>query len=100
MVQLATAARLVPQVLVCAKSPVAVMELMVADALPVLLTVTACAALVVPTFWLANVRVDGVSDRFATGVVLPYTSSSPTWPAGQPELAVMFSRTKRAEVEA
>jgi hypothetical protein len=47
----------VPQLFVCAKSPafVPVMAILVMPnaAFPVLLNVTACAALVVPTVWLA-----------------------------------------------
>jgi len=38
------------QLLVCAKSPVMAIELMTRGAVPELVTVTACAALVVPTF--------------------------------------------------
>src|SRR5229473_7342641 len=53
-VQLAPAARLVPQLFVCAKSPLTAIELIDAGAFPVLCTVTACAALVVPTFWLRS----------------------------------------------
>jgi len=55
------------QVLICAKSPLAVMLVIVNEAVPVLLNVTACAALVVPTFWLANVRL--VGDKPATGAM-------------------------------
>ena len=49
MVQLALAARLAGQLLVCAKSPLLVMPLMVSAALPVLVRVSVCAALVVFT---------------------------------------------------
>ena len=54
IVQFPPAAREVPQVLVCAKSPALVpliaMEIEFRAAVPVLLSVTACAALVVPMF--------------------------------------------------
>lgn len=49
MVQFAPAATLDPQPLVCAKSAVGVMLLMVKAALPLLARVIACAELVVPT---------------------------------------------------
>ena len=49
MLQLAPAARLLPQPFVCAKSPLAAMLLMVRGAPPLLVNVTDCAALVVPT---------------------------------------------------
>ena len=65
IVQLAFTARLVPQVLVCAKLPEAAMLLNVSAAVPVLLSVTACVALVVPTVWLANVKLAG--DKLTTG---------------------------------
>ena len=45
MVQLAAATRDVPQVLVCAKSPVVAMAVMVRAALPVLVRVIDCPAL-------------------------------------------------------
>ena len=57
MLQFPPAATLAPQVLVCAKSPGLVpataMLVIVKAAVPVLLSVTDWAALVVPTFWLA-----------------------------------------------
>src|ERR1700730_772563 len=75
-VQLAPAARLVPQLFVCAKSPLTAIELIDADAFPVLCTVTVCAALVVPTLWLGNVRLDGVTDKGAEDPLLPLGDSS------------------------
>jgi hypothetical protein len=48
--QLAPAARVVPQVLVWAKSPLAVIDVIVSSSVPVLLSVTVCGVLVVPTF--------------------------------------------------
>ena len=56
MVQLALTASELGQVLVCAKSealvPVMLMLLMLRASVPLLVRVTAWAALVVPTFWL------------------------------------------------
>ena len=53
IVQLAPAATLVPQVFVCAKSPLLVpvtaMLVMLSAAVPLFVSVTVCAALVVPT---------------------------------------------------
>src|SRR5439155_21127861 len=67
IVQLDAAATLVPQVFVCAKSPllapVRAMVVMLNAALPGLERVTGWDALVVPTFWLANVR--EVGERLA-----------------------------------
>ena len=48
MEQLAPAFTLLPQVLVWEKSPLAVMLEMVSEALPVLVSVTVCAVLLVP----------------------------------------------------
>src|SRR5437764_15173523 len=56
MAQLAPAATDVPQVLVCMKSPLATMLVTLSATFPVLFSVTVCAALVVPSSWLANVR--------------------------------------------
>jgi hypothetical protein len=66
IVQLAAAARLDPQVLVCAKSlafaPVMLMPILVIEVVVLLLVmVMVCAALVVPTLWLLNVRLAGES---------------------------------------
>ena len=60
MVQLTPAAKLLPQLLVCEKSPLAVMELNVTAPAVSLVAVTVCAALLVPTFCDANVRLVGV----------------------------------------
>jgi hypothetical protein len=48
--QLAPAASVLGQVLVWAKSPLAVIDVIVSGPVPVLLSVTVCGALVVPTF--------------------------------------------------
>jgi len=72
-VQLAPAATLPPQLLLCAKSPgfapVSLMLLMLKAALPVLLSVEVWAELVVPTAWLPKARV--VGDKLAVGCPTP-----------------------------
>ena len=68
MVQLAPAARLVPQLFVWAKSPLAPIAPRVAADVPGFLNVTAWAGLVVPTVRLAKVRLDGVAVSAAGGV--------------------------------
>ena len=61
-VQLAPAARLPPQLLVCEKSPLVVMELNVTAPAVSLVAVTVWAALLAPTFCEANVRLVGVTE--------------------------------------
>src|SRR5947209_3330431 len=65
MAQFAPAASDAPQVVVRAKSPVAAMPVMVRAALPVLETVTVCAALAVATCWLLNATL--AADMLSTG---------------------------------
>src|SRR5258708_1482002 len=69
IVQLCPAATLPPQVLVSTKSPGLAPNIVMLEssrvAFPVLLRVTPCAALVVPTFWLANTILVGF--RVTTG---------------------------------
>jgi hypothetical protein len=67
MVQELPAATLTLQLLVWPKSPITLMLVTVSAALPVLLRVTGCAALVVPTNWLPKVRLPG--ETSATGPV-------------------------------
>lgn len=67
MEQLEFAARLVPQVLVCEKSPVTEIPLIESAAVPVLLSVTVCGVLLLPTTTPLNVRLEG--DRLAMGAV-------------------------------
>jgi hypothetical protein len=78
IVQLEPAASVVPQVVVSLKSaalvPVSEMEIPVNDVVPILLTVTTLAALVVPTFWLLNERL--VGDRLTP---VPVPVSDITW---------------------
>src|ERR1039457_7273507 len=73
--QFAPAATLLPQVLVYAKSPglAPVTAMLVIDRVPVpvLLRVTDWVALVVPTFWLANVKLPEVSDTTGTPTPVP-----------------------------
>ena len=49
IVQLAPVLKLLPQLFVCEKSPLAVMLEMVSETVPVLVRVTACALLLFPT---------------------------------------------------
>lgn len=62
MVQLAAAARVAPQVVVLAKSPLMPMLAMFSVAPPLLVRVTVCAALVLPTFCEVKVSVVGLGD--------------------------------------
>lgn len=61
IVQLPLTANEAPQLLVWAKSPLVAMLVMVSAAVPLLVSVTVCAAEVVPTFWPAKVRLAGES---------------------------------------
>lgn len=61
----APAAIELPQLFDCVKSPDAPIDDTAADTVPLLCTVTACALLVVPTFWLANDTLDGDADSDA-----------------------------------
>ena len=78
-VQEAPAASELPQVLVSAKPLPAVMEEMVAAALPVFWKVTVCAALVEPTFSLPNESEEGeaVSEALAVEEPEPGTPPAP-----------------------
>jgi hypothetical protein len=66
-VQEALAATLEPQVLVSEKSPLVLMPLMLRVALPVLLRVTFCGLLLVPTACAENVN--EVGERLTAGAV-------------------------------
>jgi hypothetical protein len=70
IVQLAPTPTLLPHVLVWWKSetlvPVTAMLVIVKAAVPGFESVMVCAALVVPRFWLANVRLGGLSKACAT----------------------------------
>jgi hypothetical protein len=54
-------------VLVCAKSPDAAMEMIVRGPVPVLVSVTVCAGLVVISAWLPKVRLFGASITAGVG---------------------------------
>jgi hypothetical protein len=69
IVQLAPVLKLLPQLFVCEKSPLAVMLEMVSEALPVSVTVTVWSALVVPTFCGPNVRLS--RERLTEGPAPP-----------------------------
>ena|SRR5438093_1459107 len=69
--QLAPIARLVPQLFVWAKSPLAAMLETVSGALPELVRVSACAALVVPTCCDPKVRLVEESVTAGAGPVVP-----------------------------
>ena len=77
IVQLAPAATLAPQLLVCAKSlelaPVSAMLVMFSVVPPLFVSVAAWALLVVPRAWLANVMLGG--DKFAVGCATPVPDS-------------------------
>ena len=66
-VQVALRARLVPQLLVCAKSPLALMLEMLAAAVPVFETVTGCEALLLPS--TCAEKVSALLDTPMTGAV-------------------------------
>ena len=67
IVQLAPAFSEPPQLLVCAKSPLAVMPVMLNGTVPLLVSVTDWVALVVPTGWLPKLGL--VGDNVAAGPV-------------------------------
>ena len=67
MAQLAPAARLVPHVLDCAKSPLAVIPEMASAALPEFESFTCCAVLGVPTSRLEKVSEEGVAEAEGAG---------------------------------
>jgi hypothetical protein len=76
IVQEPPAATLPPQLLVWPKLALAAMPVMASAALPVLLRVTGCDPLVVPKFWLPNVRLPGetpATEAVATPVPVKLT---------------------------
>jgi hypothetical protein len=97
IVQEPLAATLPAQLLVWPKLALVRILVMVSAALPVLLRVTACDALVVPTFWVPNVRLAGETP--ATGAeVTPVPVKFTVW--GLPlALSVKFSEALRLPVE-
>jgi hypothetical protein len=69
IVQLAPTARVVPQLFVCAKSPLAAMELIVAAVVPLFDRVVGCEAVVEPTTVFANARLVGLALSDGPGAV-------------------------------
>jgi hypothetical protein len=69
IVQLAPTARLVPHVFVCAKSPVAAIELIVAALVPPFVIVVVWAAVVEPTTVAAKPRLAGLAESAGPGAV-------------------------------
>src|SRR2546426_433168 len=92
IVQLAPGARVLVQPLVSPKSALACTPVMVSGASPVLLSVTFCGRPVVPTNWLAKLRLAG--DRLTTGAMpVPLRAAI----CGLPEaLSVTTSAAERA----
>jgi hypothetical protein len=72
-----------PQLLVCPKSPAAVIDEIVTAALPVFDNVTACCGLVVPTIWLPKVR---LATESWSDAVVPVPVSETVW--GEPAALV------------
>lgn len=68
-VQLAFTARLLPQLLVCVKSPLAVIDVIDADAVPLLVIVVDCELLFEPTTVAANERLPGLAFKDGPGAV-------------------------------
>jgi len=71
MMQLAPTPWPEPQVFVWAKSPLATMLLIVRARLPVLVKVTVCGALAVPTGWFPKLRIVLERDKSAPATPLP-----------------------------
>src|SRR5260370_710195 len=95
MVQFAPAATELPQVLVWAKSPLAETPVRFSEALPVLESVTDCAALVVPTVWLAKASEE--AERLTTGAEAAAPVPVRLTDCGLPEaLSVMLTLLGRA----
>ena len=69
--QIPPAGRDAPQVLVCAKGAVGVMEVRVKGAVPLLVSVTVCAALVELTIWVPKLRVPAESDTAGAPTPVP-----------------------------
>jgi hypothetical protein len=69
IVQLAPTASVVPQLFVCAKSPLAVMELIVAAVVPLFDRVVDCAAVVEPTTVDVKARLAGLAFSAGPGAV-------------------------------
>ena len=72
--QVAPTAMLVGQLLVCAKSPLATIPVILSTAEPLLVTVIVLAALVVLVVWLGKVRLDGLNEIPATPMPVPVSA--------------------------
>ena len=99
ILQLAPAPTEVPQVLAWVKSlalaPVTARLVTLKTALPLLVSVTVCAALVVPTDWLAKARLAGERLTPAAAVLAPVPERPTVW--GLPlALSAMLSVAARA----
>ena len=70
-VQFAPAAKLVPQLFVCEKSPVVETEVMLRLPEPLFVTVTVCAALATFTCWLPKVTLEEESETDGVGALVP-----------------------------
>src|SRR5581483_8587129 len=87
IVQVAPTASEFPQLLVCAKAPVAVMLVIVRGAVPLLPKVRICGALVVLSIWLGKLKVPPPLENVITGVTpLPIR---PAFSAGIPPCATV-----------
>jgi hypothetical protein len=98
MLQVTPTATLAPQVLVCEKSPVlapvSVMPapLMSSVAVPVFCNVTVCAVLLVPTIWLAKVKL--VAPSVTAGAVpVPVSATTCGLPGSGSETVMLPVRT-------
>src|SRR5215469_3164852 len=87
MVQLAPGGNVAGQLFVWAKSPVVAIPLMFRVTVPLLVRVTVCDALAVPTTWLANVKLAGVS---APAAPMPVPTMGST--AGDPAKSPVISK--------
>jgi hypothetical protein len=73
MVQLAPAARLAGQLLVCPNSPVVEALVNSKTVLPMFVSVTVCAAEVVPTGWLEKVKFVGAKATTGARTPVPFS---------------------------
>jgi hypothetical protein len=92
IVQFAPAAKLLPQVLVSAKSPGLVPVIatlaIVSDPVPEFVNVTVCALVVTPSFVLANVRKSGANAAVGTPAPVPVSETVCVLPVTLPALSV------------
>ena len=67
--QLAPASNSLPQLLICRKSPLVAKLVIRSEMLPVFVSVTVCAALVVPTSWDPNDKLGG--EKLTSAIPVP-----------------------------